>query len=552
MATGSARLSALGGDLSEGHLFFRRDIDGVWPQKLHVCVQGHPRIAEMLRFRRHLRRDATARDNYPALKPSLKQQNKTGIGEYLQAKVLFVHATLEILDAGLALAPLLETLSSNALANERIVNVKEKAMRLPVVSALAVVGVVACQGATEGAPDPAASFAAAPCTVGVYGPAGSFVAITRRGDTFRYSFSDGRYGNVAAGASVECSNNAVRVGGTDVLEKRDIRVTDTVFDANGARLAGQLLEPEGAGATTPLVALAHGSEELGWIEAASYPYQLVGRGVSVFVYDKRGTGRSTGEYSQNFPELSDDLVAASAEAKHLAAGRFGRFGLLGFSQGGWIAPLAATRAGAEFIGIGYGLVVDILEEDAAQVQLELTEAGFDDAVLDKARQATDITARLAVSGYTDGLADLARFQDQYGDEAWFQRIRGGFSGVILGMSTEQLRDEGIPMFDRLKIDWSIKPMDVLRTVNVPQLWVLAEQDREAPVATTLSRLQALREEGKDITVFAFPDTDHGMREYTQAADGTRQYLRVTAAYYDLIADWASGALRPPYADSSER
>lgn len=395
-------------------------------------------------------------------------------------------------------------------------------------------------------------FAKQSCQVGVYGSADPFVAITKRDSSFRYSFSDGRWGEINDNTIVECSDGAVRVEHSIIWDRQPIKVTDTVFDADGVMLAGQLLEPTDAGNDTPLVALAHGSEELGWIEASSYPYQIVGRGISVFVYDKRGTGKSGGNYSQNFPQLADDLVAASLEAKRLAGGRFGRFGLLGFSQGGWIAPLAAERSGADFIGIGYGLVVDILEEDASQVELELREAGYGDEVIGKAKEITDVTARLAVSGYSDGLEELDAFQKRHGKEEWFRLIRGGFTGVLLGMSTDELRDNGIPMFDRLNIDWSIKPMDVLRDVDVPQLWILAADDREAPISKTLEGLELMKSEGKDVTIFRFPHTDHGMWEYTQAPDGTRTRVRVTDEYYNLLADWARGSLQPPYAKSTQR
>ncbi len=398
----------------------------------------------------------------------------------------------------------------------------------------------------------ATEFTPSPCEVGVYGFANPFVTITRYEDAFDYERSDGRRGAITDGAAVECGKGTVRIDGSMILPKRPLKITNTEFVSGEIKLVGQLLEPLDAGPETPLVTLAHGSEEYGWIESAFYPYQLVGRGISVFVYDKRGTGRSEGVYTQNFPQLADDLVIASEVAKQLAGDRFGRFGLLGFSQGGWIAPLAAERSGAEFIGIGYGLVVDILEEDASQVALELREAGYDEDVIAKAKKLTDVTARLAVSGYRDGLSDLDELRELYGDEEWFPRIKGGFTGVILGLSSDELRNKGIPMFDRLDIDWSIKPMDVLSEVNVPQLWVLAQGDREAPISATIDRLQTLRGEGKDITIFIFPNTDHGMREYEQQPDGSRKYGRVTDRYHDLLADWATGEVVPPYASSELR
>ncbi|UTW45831.1 alpha/beta hydrolase [bacterium SCSIO 12696] len=424
-------------------------------------------------------------------------------------------------------------------------------MCLRIVIGIFVGALVACTCSSKEPSDEKLVFTPAVCEVGLYELGDEFVAVTRRDNNFRYSYSDGRWGKVNEDVSFECGDNSVRTEGSRVWKKRSLQITDTTFDANGVALAGQLIEPLFANAETPLVVLAHGSEELGWIEAASYPYQLVGRGVSVFVYDKRGTGKSKGIYSQNFPRLADDLVAASQEAKRLAKHRFKRFGLLGFSQGGWIAPLAADRTGADFIGVGYGLVVDILEEDASQVALELREAGYGSDVIAKAKGITDVTARLAVSGYQDGLNDLDSLRKLYADEEWFPMIRGGFTGVILGISSNELREKGIPMFDRLDIDWSVKPMKVLREVDVPQLWALAEDDREAPISTTLDRLQILRSEKKDITVFVFPKVDHGMWEYEQQPDGSRYFIRVTDKYYDLMADWSKGVLKPPYAGSSE-
>lgn len=423
-------------------------------------------------------------------------------------------------------------------------------MRILGITGIAAVFVAACACVFH-TPAHTPDFVPGPCTVGIYGDAEPFVVIVRSAAGFDYSISDGHRGSVGD-ERVDCGIEAVRLDQAAVLPLRAIRVTNTEFDSSGTSLSGQLIEPLGANSGASLVVLAHGSEESGWIDSVAYPYQLAGRGVSVFVYDKRGTGRSAGAYSQNFPQLADDLVAASSEAKRLAGQRFGRFGLLGFSQGGWIAPLAAKRAEADFLGIGYGLVIDILEEDAAQVELELREAGYGDDVIAKAKTLTDVTARLAVSGYEDGLEELDELRARYQDEDWFPVIRGGFSGVLFGMSTTELREDGIPMFDRLNIDWSLKPMEVLREVDVPLLWVLAEDDREAPISKTLARLKTLRERGQQIDIYLYPDTDHGMWEYDQAADRTRTYTRVTDTYYDLLADWAKGELSPPYAQSVEQ
>lgn len=389
------------------------------------------------------------------------------------------------------------------------------------------------------------------CQTGVYrANSAEFLALTRSGDDFSYMFSDGTPGTIGTeDARVACEGDVVSVDETEAWAKVVAKETNTRFRSGDALLAGRLMEPPNAGPNTPLVVFAHGSESVGWIDRAGDPYQMLGRGVSVFVYDKRGTGRSEGRYSQNFPQLADDLVAASREARRLAKGRFGRFGLVGLSQGGWIAPLASNRAGAEFIGIGYGIVADIREEDAAQVQKELRDAGYGPDVLTIASEITKITALVASSDYKEGLEELSRFQQLYSNEPWYALIKGGYTGVFLNSDVEELRKNGVQQFNDLNIDWSLDPVAIMRAVDAPQLWVLAGEDREAPIELSLDRLGALKDEGKDIALYVFPDTDHGMWEYEELEDGTRSYQRVTLGFYDLLADWANDAVEGQYGTS---
>lgn len=200
----------------------------------------------------------------------------------------------------------------------------------------------------------------------------------------------------------------------------------------------------------------------------------------------------------------------------------------------------------ELLGVAYGLAVDITEQDAAQVAMELRDRGYGGDVIAKARTVTDITARLVKSGYQDGLDDLAGVQQRFGKEPWFSLIKGGYTGVFLGMPVEELRKNGVPRFDKLDIDWSLDPVQVLSQVAVPQLWALAEDDRQAPPAVTVERLTALRGRGQLISVYLFPQADHGMRSYAQSPDGTRKPTVITPGFYDLMADWAKGGVNGAY------
>jgi GrpB-like predicted nucleotidyltransferase (UPF0157 family) len=85
-----------GTDLSAGHHFYRRDVDGVRTHKIHVCVAGHGQIARMLRFRDLLREDSTIRKQYQDLKLRLEANNRGGIAEYLAHKAPYIDALMNM------------------------------------------------------------------------------------------------------------------------------------------------------------------------------------------------------------------------------------------------------------------------------------------------------------------------------------------------------------------------------------------------------------------------------------------------------------------------
>ncbi|MBT0587057.1 alpha/beta hydrolase family protein [Alteromonas oceanisediminis] len=380
------------------------------------------------------------------------------------------------------------------------------------------------------------------CAPGVYEVASDeYLTITKMPSAYQVVKSDGSFHTLRiTSANHLCDQGAFIFEGKKWV-KKPATTLNTTFSSGGASFAGQLLLQPNANHETPLVVYAHGSEDTGWIESAVEPYQLFARGISVFIFDKRGTGQSTGTYTQNFPLLADDLVAASNQAKMLADRKFGRFGLVGLSQGGWVAPIASNRVHADFLVIGYGLVADFTEEDADQVVLELKAMGVDTDAITAARQITDVTARMIKTQYRDGLPELIRLKEKYRSEPWLNAIRGSYTGVLISTPPEELLEKGIPAFDSLNVDWSIDPIVNILNVTAPQYWALAEEDKEAPVEKTLARLIALRAKGKDITIRVFPNGGHGMRQLDEN--------KFVAGYLDSQADFIKGISRDVYGNS---
>ena len=370
----------------------------------------------------------------------------------------------------------------------------------------------------------------------------------------RYLLRDGRRGATGdAGALVTCDADvaAVRLadGEPQRWARQATRETAATFDSAQTRFAGQLIEPAGpADAGRPLVVMVHGSEKASPI-GSLYAYMLAAQGVSAFVYDKRGTGASEGEYTQNFELLADDAAAALAEARRLAAGRFGRAGFYGGSQGGWVAPLAATRSPADFVAVGFGLVVSPIEEDREQLLDEARTLGLDKAAQAQVERLSRATSRIVRSHFATGYRELAQLKAEIGPAPWAAKINGEYSGDMLRMRESDLKRIGRARFDNVELIWDYDAVAALRRLRVPLLWVLAGEDREAPIAQTRKALDTLSHAGIHLDAYIFPNTDHGIYEFRTNPDGTRTPTHIANGYFELLADWIKQRPQARYGNS---
>jgi pimeloyl-ACP methyl ester carboxylesterase len=328
-------------------------------------------------------------------------------------------------------------------------------------------------------------------------------------------------------------------------------VVDTAFDGDSVKLAGRLVLPKGGG-RTPIVVLIHGSET----DSARdfYPLQrlLPAEGVGAFVYDKRGTGGSGGKYTQDFSLLANDAVAAMREARRLAGARAGRIGYLGTSEGGWVAPMAATRAPVDFVIVGYGLAFSVIDEDQQEVALEMRLKGHSREEIAKAQEVAAAAEAVFESGFTKGFERFDAVRAKYRSEPWYKDVHGNYTYFILPYSSEaELREKAKAFnFAEMGTPFRYDPMPTLRAVKAPQLWILGEDDLEAPCAPTASRIKALAAQGRPITLAIFPHAEHGIYEFETKADGERDDTRNADGYFAMLRDFArDGRLKGPYGTS---
>ncbi len=274
--------------------------------------------------------------------------------------------------------------------------------------------------------------------------------------------------------------------------------------------------------------------------------------MGAFVYDKRGTGASGGKYTQDFNLLANDAVAAMREARRLAGARAGRIGYFGTSEGGWIAPLAANRAPVDFVIVGYGLAVSVIDEDQEEVALEMRLKGHSPEEIAKAQEIAAAAEAVFESGFTKGFERFDAVRAKYRNESWYKDVHGNYTYFILPYSSEvELREKAKAFnFAEMGTPFRYDPMPTLRAVKAPQLWILGGDDLEAPCAPTASRIKALAAQGHPITLAIFPQAEHGIYEFETKADGERDDTRNADGYFAMLRDFArDGRLKGSYGAS---
>jgi pimeloyl-ACP methyl ester carboxylesterase len=357
---------------------------------------------------------------------------------------------------------------------------------------------------------------------------------TGRDDGRRVSFSD-------------CATGRIRFDGTDG-HRVALDTRDESFESGGVALAGRLVMPAG-NARVPVVVLVHGSEQSSAREFFALQRQFPSAGIGVFVYDKRGTGGSAGIYTHDYHVLAADAVEAVRAARKLAGARAGRVGFQGSSQGGWVAPLAATMTPVDFVLVSYGLAVSPLDEDNEAVMLDRTRHGFGEAETRKALEVARAAQAIVLAGFQTGYEELDAIRARYAQEPWLKFVRGNVTQIIISQPREMLREQGPVLFAGILPDYD--PMPVLRRLETPQLWILGAEDIDAPVAETVRRLRSLKKDGRPISTVIYPRAEHGMYEFELDASGERLSTRQPATYFPLMCDFIRrGKIAPRYGDST--
>ncbi len=275
--------------------------------------------------------------------------------------------------------------------------------------------------------------------------------------------------------------------GREIGKKLDQRREEVTFRDRDVVLSGTLVLPIGKGPHPALIRIQGAGPQT---RRNAYDGWFAYHGVAYLSFDKRGTGTSTGDWREaGISELADDVLAAVRFLRQRNDIDPDQIGIEGDSEGGWIAPVVATRdPRIKFVVIWAGPAMDYVPELMNEVEENVKASGLSG---DELKNALEFKRRALVM-----LADGAGLSD----EAWakFQVFVGPYRNEKWFSYVGEPEHRGWPQ-KKLYLMAQIKSSELWRQVKIPVLALYGGKDLNVPAAKNVTALtQALTAAGNQM------------------------------------------------------
>ena len=228
---------------------------------------------------------------------------------------------------------------------------------------------------------------------------------------------------------------------------------------------------------------------------------LTRKGIAVLRFDKRGIGKSTGDYANATTEdFAGDAEAALAYLKTRKEIDPKRTGLIGHGEGGMIAPLVAAHSSdVAWIVLLAGPGLNGEDTLLLQSELILKTAGVDDDQIAKTREFNKQTYALVRQE-----KDTATLQAKLSDLVENSGMSASLPPAAL---QSQVRLMVSPWF-RFSLDYD--PVPTLQKTLCPVLALNGEKDLQVAPKENLAKIQKALQDGgnKDFQTAELPGLNH--------------------------------------------
>ncbi len=321
---------------------------------------------------------------------------------------------------------------------------------------------------------------------------------------------------------------------------------------DGTKLAGTLTLPDTTG-QFPAVVLISGSGPQDRDETVfgHRPFLIIAdhltrKGIAVLRYDDRGVGGSSGDFSS---ATTEDFVGDALAAINYLKGRQEidprNIGLIGHSEGGLVAPLAATRSN-DVAFIVLLAPPAIKGEDLLHIQAELIARanGVPEAAIQKNLALQDTVLKIAkqVKDVEKARAQIKEIlQQALAEMTEEERNAIGLNSELIDKQV----DEVLSPWFRYFISYDPRP--ALAKVRCPVLALYGEKDLQVPPLNNAPFLEEALISGgnEDVSVKVLPNLNHLFQTAESGSPSEYGTIEETVApvALEVITKWILERLR---------
>ncbi len=327
-----------------------------------------------------------------------------------------------------------------------------------------------------------------------------------------------------------------RTGGGILLDGQALRAVSVdrrPFEiANGTvRLAGELVLPSAR--LTGVLVFVHGSGDGPRRAYDLWTNFFVSLGWAVVVFDKRGSGESTGNwYDANFVTLASDVRRVLQWTREQADLAKLPLGLWGASQAGWIIPQLAAERAVNFAIVQAGATTPVDEFLGRTVESELKAYGFHTKEIAKARAYYELD--VAVSRGTRPFKEI--------ETAYREATAAGAEWILKAPDTL-----GSPDRRFMAVIAGFDPANYWRNVRIPILALFGGKDNIVPAQPNRRRLESLLAEASntDSEIVTLPDDNHlNMLAKTGVRSEYATLNRLDPKYFQVLIRFLGRVSKP--------
>ncbi len=281
--------------------------------------------------------------------------------------------------------------------------------------------------------------------------------------------------------------------------------------------------PDGPG-PHPGVVLVDGSGGNSRHEWGGWPRWVGWPGVATLRHDKPGTGDTAGDWrDQSFDDRAADTIAAVAALAACDGVDGDRVGIWGASQGGWVAPLVASRSPqVAFVGLLSASGVTPAAQEAFRIERALQERG--------------LAGSEAGAGMEWFHERTDRLRAGEAPESVFASVQGHAAAPWAGVVDEGLDRPAALAFIQRCFDFDVLPALASLRCPLMAMWGAADTLVPARLSRELFAAALARGGHRDHELHVFPGGDHGCF-MADPADDVPRHEQFAPGFLDTLHDW---------------